>query len=249
MLIGETETELLNAAHTNVLLLRQMCGQAEKWHLKLACNISELESRELLDAIQNYEEQQFSLKSSQNKKINITVLKKLAPVEGGGAVPLLQAEIDRLKDENERLRRTVGQIESKAIGFAEEKNKLAQELSGAKSQLGSMKDLGDRRTSVDADLEALNAQMSKIKSDLEQDLNRSQSTASQLESSLTDAKQKLLEVKEQLEMAEKELEKKFSQTGAYKNMKQMLNKKNDQLKQMRQRLSKYETSADGGEDD
>ena len=42
---GEVENELVNAAHTNVLLLRQMFIQSEKWHLKLSADISELENR------------------------------------------------------------------------------------------------------------------------------------------------------------------------------------------------------------
>lgn len=42
---GELEAELINSAHTNVLLLRQMFMQAEKWHLKLSADISELENR------------------------------------------------------------------------------------------------------------------------------------------------------------------------------------------------------------
>ena len=33
-----------------------------------------------------------------------------------------------------------------------------------------------------------------------------------------------------------ELEKKFSQTGAYKNLKKMLASKNDQIKELRQKL-------------
>lgn len=36
-----------------------------------------------------------------------------------------------------------------------------------------------------------------------------------------------------------ELEKKFNQTNAYKNMKQMLDKKNEQLKDLRKRLNRY----------
>lgn len=42
---GSVETELLNAAHTNVLLLVQLFTQAEKWHLKLQSDISELENQ------------------------------------------------------------------------------------------------------------------------------------------------------------------------------------------------------------
>ena len=42
---GEVDSELLNTAHTNILLLRQMFMIAEKWHLKLQADISELENR------------------------------------------------------------------------------------------------------------------------------------------------------------------------------------------------------------
>ena len=41
-------------------------------------------------------------------------------------------------------------------------------------------------------------------------------------------------------MAEKELEKKFSETGAYKNLKKMLASKNESIKEMRKKLIKYE---------
>ena len=55
---------------------------------------------------------------------------------------------------------------------------------------------------------------------------------------LTSAKHQLLEVREQLEMAEQELERKFSQTGAYQNMKKMLAQKNNQIKDLRRTLAK-----------
>ena len=42
---GEMESELLNSSHTSVLLLKQLLSQAEKWHLKLAADMSELENR------------------------------------------------------------------------------------------------------------------------------------------------------------------------------------------------------------
>lgn len=42
---GEVEMELINTAHTNVLLLRQLFSQAEKYYLKLQTDVSELENR------------------------------------------------------------------------------------------------------------------------------------------------------------------------------------------------------------
>jgi len=42
---GEMESELLHSSHTSVLLLRQLLSQAEKWHLKLSADMSQLENR------------------------------------------------------------------------------------------------------------------------------------------------------------------------------------------------------------
>ena len=53
---SEVETELLNTSHTNILLLKQLFSQAEKWHLNLDTDTSELENKDLLDAIKKWEE-------------------------------------------------------------------------------------------------------------------------------------------------------------------------------------------------
>lgn len=45
MVKSEIESELLNSSHTSVLLMQQMLTQAEKWHLKLNADISQLENR------------------------------------------------------------------------------------------------------------------------------------------------------------------------------------------------------------
>ncbi len=51
----EIDMELSHQSHTYVLLLRQLFIQAENWHLKLQADISELENKELLDKVRNYE--------------------------------------------------------------------------------------------------------------------------------------------------------------------------------------------------
>ena len=56
----EVENELINSAHTNILLLKQLFSQAEKWHLNLDTDMSELENRDLLDAVKKWEEQELS---------------------------------------------------------------------------------------------------------------------------------------------------------------------------------------------
>ena len=42
---SDVECELLHIDHTSVLLLKQLCTQADKWHLKLQPDISELQNR------------------------------------------------------------------------------------------------------------------------------------------------------------------------------------------------------------
>ena len=58
---SDMESELVHSAHTNTLLLRQLFQQAEKWHLTLQADISELENRALLDGIKEFEEKEFVL--------------------------------------------------------------------------------------------------------------------------------------------------------------------------------------------
>jgi leucine zipper transcription factor-like protein 1 len=70
--------------------------------------------------------------------------------------------------------------------------------------------------------------------------------ASEMQTKLVEAHKRLLDVQSQLHSTESELEKKFSQTAAYKNMKQMLNKKNKQMKELRTKLVKYEPNQGDG---
>jgi len=42
---ADTETELISSTHMTVLLLKQLFEQAERWHLKLQVDLSELENR------------------------------------------------------------------------------------------------------------------------------------------------------------------------------------------------------------
>ena len=42
---GDVESELIAFSHTNVLLLKQIFEQAQKWHLNLEADLAELENR------------------------------------------------------------------------------------------------------------------------------------------------------------------------------------------------------------
>ena len=43
--IDELEAELINVLQTNVLMLRQLFQQAEKWHLQMTIDLSEMQNK------------------------------------------------------------------------------------------------------------------------------------------------------------------------------------------------------------
>ncbi|MEQ2240080.1 Leucine zipper transcription factor-like protein 1 [Ilyodon furcidens] len=87
---GEVEMELINTAHTNVLLLRQLFSQAEKFYLRLQSDISELENRELLEQVAEFEKTDFKT----TNKMNLETSKpKLAPLNEGGVSELLNKKV------------------------------------------------------------------------------------------------------------------------------------------------------------
>uniref|UniRef100_A0A8D0GBI9 Leucine zipper transcription factor-like protein 1 n=1 Tax=Sphenodon punctatus TaxID=8508 RepID=A0A8D0GBI9_SPHPU len=90
------------------------------------------------------------------------------------------------------------------------------------------------------DISELEETVAALKCQFEKTLNDSTASQKSLEENLVTTKHDLLKVQDQLSMAEKELEKKFQQTAAYRNMKEILTRKNDQMKELRKRLSKYE---------
>ncbi|XP_075441471.1 leucine zipper transcription factor-like protein 1 [Ascaphus truei] len=230
---SEVESELINTAHTNVLLLRQLFAQAEKWYLKLQTDISELENRELLEKVAEFEKAEFT---SSSKKASAELMKpKLAPLNEGGSSELLNKEIGRLHEENEKLKARLKTIEAQATGALDEKNKLEHAL----------KDLqgvqGDRKAKQNTqEISGLEKTVATLKSEFAKTLNERTASQKCLEDNLMSTKHDLLKVQEQLSLAEKELEKKFQQTSAYRNMKDILAKKNEQIKDLRKTLLKYE---------
>ncbi|XP_058039354.1 leucine zipper transcription factor-like protein 1 [Ahaetulla prasina] len=228
---SEVESELINTTYTNVLLLRQFFSQAEKWCLKLQTDISELENRDLLEQVAEFEKSEFT---SSNKKLNPELVKtKLTPLHEG-ASELLNKEIARLHEENEKLKTRLKTIEIQATNALDEKSKLEKALQTI--QIAQ----GDQKFNTTQDVSELENTMANLKCQFERTLQDSTASQKSLEENLMSTKHDLLKVQDQLVLAEKELEKKFQQTAAYRNMKEILSKKNDQIKELRKKLSKYE---------
>lgn len=133
------------------------------------------------------------------------------------------------------LRNRLKDVESKASQILKQKLELADQLERKQFELIQTLESQDKRSEESAGF--VEDQMMKVKLEMEESLRKSSKSQQHLESDLALTKQKLLEVQAQLDLAEKELEKKFSQTAAYSNMKKMLSTKNDQIKELRSALT------------
>ncbi|XP_009874269.1 PREDICTED: leucine zipper transcription factor-like protein 1 [Apaloderma vittatum] len=233
---SEVESELINTTYTNVLLLRQLFSQAEKWYLKLQTEVSELENRELLEQVAEFEKSDFT---SSNKKPSADLIKpKLAPLNEGGS-ELLNKTVARLQEENEKLKTRLKTIETQATAALDEKSKLQKSLKDLQVIQGDQKDFL-KITNTNQDITELENKVAALKCHFEKTLNDATANQEFLEENLVTTKHDLLKVQDQLSTAQKELEKKFQQTAAYRNMKEILTKKNEQIKDLRKKLSKYE---------
>ncbi|KAM9552313.1 leucine zipper transcription factor-like protein 1 isoform 5-T5 [Salvelinus alpinus] len=224
---GEVETELINTAHTNVLLLRQLFSQAEKFYLRLQTDISELENRELLEQVAEFENTEFKNPNKTNQEISKP---KLAPLNEGGVSELLNKEISRLQEENNKLKGRLRTLETQAMGALDEKTRAERAL----------KDL-QKMTTRSQEITSLEDTVAALQEDYQKSLSVNAASQRDLQDNLVSAKHDLLRVQEQLSLTEKELDRKFQQTSAYRNMKEILTKKNEQIKDIRKRLSKYES--------
>jgi leucine zipper transcription factor-like protein 1 len=220
----EIEGELSHQSHTYVLLLRQLFIQAENWHLKMQADISELENKELLDRVKMFEEEQFSSKKSNYQA------PRLEPVNDTGGTMLLREKISSLQEENQHFQDKIRQLENKLISLNDNRPS------------SSSRHKSSRYT--DDEVLVMENKMQQLMSEVEKSKQYSSSSQREIENEMISIKHRYLEIQEQLRMAEKELEKKFNHTNAYKNMKSMLDKKNEQIKDLRRRLNRYEPPDD-----
>ncbi|XP_068437329.1 leucine zipper transcription factor-like protein 1 [Clinocottus analis] len=228
---GEVEMELINTAHTNVLLLRQLFSQAEKFYLRLQSDISELENRELLEQVAEFEKTDFKT----DKRNQETSKPKLAPLNEGGVSELLNKEIARLQEENDKLKARMRTLESQAMSALDERTKADRALKDLQKVQGDQ-----QLASQSKEINSLEDTVASLRDDYERSLSANSASQKGLQENLISAKHELLRVQDQLSLAEKELDKKFQQTAAYRNMKEILTKKNEQIKDIRKRLQRYE---------
>jgi len=182
---NEIETELINSAHTNVLLLQQLFGQGEKWHLNLDTDLSELENRDLLDAVRKWEEDELSGAKVEKPLIE---KKKLAPLNDGGPTQLLNLQIQKLEQENQSLRQRMKTIESQATEILESKLELKAEVETLKTQKTSEVESETKNGEATIEFEKLNEAVDAAKQELLNEKQVSEKSQKELETDLVSTK-------------------------------------------------------------
>uniref|UniRef100_A0A1I8IXM2 Leucine zipper transcription factor-like protein 1 n=1 Tax=Macrostomum lignano TaxID=282301 RepID=A0A1I8IXM2_9PLAT len=183
-------------------------------------DVSELENKALLDRIREFEEAEFSGAGADARP-------HLAPVNDTGSTELLRQEIGRLHVQIGQLEERLQDAQIEAERLKTDKLDLARQLAqGVKGGDRLVRDLEKELERMRDDRREMRAQHSGLGPD--------------------EAEDELSRVRALLSLAEQELELKVSQTAPFRNLKQMLQKKNDQIKDLRRRLAQFE---DDEEDD
>eukprot|EP00128_Syssomonas_multiformis_P017260 Colp12_sorted_trinity150504_noHs@16519 len=230
---SDVEGNLLALSHSNVLLLKQFFQEAEKNNISLSSDITQLDDQNLKQQIAKFEEEQFATSKAQ---LGGTPTgkggSKLSPLESGTTpANLLQQEISRLNAEAALLKERQRKAEQQAMLAMGEKERLSGELSELRERIDSMQ---PKLTRTLADLSSV-----KNEDNDEQDAQ----ALSQLEEQIAASKAELEASQAELERTRKELDEKFQHTVQYANMKKMLAKKNEQIKDLRKSLQKYEPNS------
>ncbi|KAI5696929.1 hypothetical protein M8J76_000417 [Diaphorina citri] len=245
----DIENELINVSHINCLLLKQLFSQAEKWYLYLNIDISEIQNKHLLDIVRSLDDASAPNDSAANL---MTALKptKLQPLEQISVEKIsavLKTEIEKLKTTNEQLGTQNEELREETEKLKGQRQLLNALMDTKDAELKDLKEKlekSDRETNESKGRAEDKQEVETVLNDFEQVLSE------QLSEELDKMKQDIRQAQATLTLAQEELERKFNQTTTYMNMKKMIKKKNDQIKQLRQRLTKYEPDIpDTGEED
>ncbi|XP_054280170.1 leucine zipper transcription factor-like protein 1 [Macrosteles quadrilineatus] len=227
---SDVETELISLAHTSALLLAQVLAQADKWHLRVLVNLSEIQNREMLEHVKAMEASDLGSKL------------KLEPLNNeDGSSQLLRIEIERLQAENQQLEEKFKHFENQIIQLKEDRNKL----------IGLVEKKDERITHLTHELQQLTTMTNNDQTTATPQIEKQdpEHLLSQYEKVLSEQlSSEMQTVQSQLALAQQELEKKFNQTAAYMNMKKMIGRKNDQVRELRKKLLKYEPQETGDSD-
>jgi leucine zipper transcription factor-like protein 1 len=143
-------------------------------------------------------------------------------------------QISRLEEENDKLQQRLRSVESKFAGALSERDEL-------KKQLEATPTIDITPTPQNDDVIALQETVAELQEKLYEKDTSSSSGNADMERELEEKSKELLKTKAELEAVRADLDRKFSETAQYANMRKMLSTKNDQIKELRSQLRKYES--------
>ncbi|XP_065206509.1 leucine zipper transcription factor-like protein 1 isoform X2 [Planococcus citri] len=227
LIVDDLESELINILQTNMLMLCQLFQQAEKWHLQLSIDLSEMQNKELLEGVKHIENIPTKLDKPKLSPLSLNVEK---------TSEVLRLEISNLQKENQQLAEDMKNLQDKMLELRQEQDNISVKSEEKDKIIISLEDVIEKKNQEEERLrnEQKNTDSEKILEDYDKVL------AEQIGHELEEMKKKVDAAQAQLTLAEMELEKKFNNTAAYNNMKKIISKKNEQIKELRSHLSKYE---------
>ncbi|KAF0758853.1 leucine zipper transcription factor-like protein 1 [Aphis craccivora] len=215
---NEIKCELSAYTSTNLLMMYQFFQQAEKWHLRLNVDISEIQNKELLKEMEKIETNY----NTMNRKLEKKKLLGTSDNITKDFVEVLHKRLDQLETHNSKLEADLKTLEDNCNKLSNEKEALKLLIKQEDKQEDSQKSL------VETEVQTQN-----IFEDNKNNHDECKITVNQLENELAVAQS-------QLTLTNLELERKFNDTAAYINMKNMITKKNEQVRELRDRLLIYE---------
>eukprot|EP00045_Choanoeca_perplexa_P022869 m.11205 g.11205 ORF g.11205 m.11205 type:complete len:276 (-) comp9763_c0_seq1:71-898(-) len=210
---GDIESELMHFSHVNVLMIRQLIQQAEKWKLNFKLDVDSLEDRHKLEEVAKFEEDQFSLNTGAGKRLD--------PLNDGAGSALMSSEIEKLRAENNALRERCQAAEAKAMEAWKEKE-VSREHAGK---------LEAKVHRLEREATAAHAQQSTSSAEAKESATTNDGVAD-------DLAEQLEACQLELGQAQRDLDAKLNQTSQFINLRKMLETKNAQLKELRAELDK-----------
>ncbi|KAL5243233.1 hypothetical protein ACI65C_010643 [Semiaphis heraclei] len=219
---NEIKCELSAYTNTNLLMMYQFFQQAEKWHLRLNVDISEMQNKELLQEMEKIETSYNIMNRTLEKKKLLSTSDHIT----NDFAEVLQKRLNQLETHNFKLEADLKTLKDNC-------NKLNNEKEALKLLIEKEDIHGDpQKNFVEIEVQTQN-----IFDDNSINHDECKTTLNQLENELMIAQS-------QLTLTNLELDRKFNDTAAYINMKNIITKKNEQVRELRDRLLIYEKEDD-----
>lgn len=234
---SDLENELMYTCHSMAVLLRQLVSQAEQWHLTLDADVGELNSKDKIAQIAKFEQQ---IERGENTALLPSVAKLNPIADGGGGTTLLKKEITKLKDELDLNKHKLDQSEQKNSNILKQNVAISTAYQNIKDRVNELEPTLQEKIEElkirDEDVGKLTVSLGEANSTISEVKALGAENADEVRSELTKLKHEFLAKQSELQQLTKDLDTKITNTTQYQNMKKMLAKKNEMIKQMRKEL-------------